>query len=316
MNKKNIFIINPMAGKVNMVSAVTDTVSRLAVKYGLDYKIYVTEYKGHATRIVESEAKQNHPRICRFYACGGDGTLNEVVSGAAEHKNAQVACYPCGTGNDYIKIFDNTQNFLDIEKLIKADILPVDIIKVKNHYAINLCSAGIDARIADWVGRNKEKVPFTGKLVYDLSLIINFFSRIYRYYEVEIDDKKLDGNYSIIVAGSGRYYGGGYYAIPEAEPNDGLLDFVLIKKVNHIKLLQLIGKYSKGLHNALGDVQHYLRGKKMVLRSAGNEPFNYDGEILNTREITIELCTGMMDFAVPEGSCLIRSKTEIPSYSM
>lgn len=308
--RRDIFIVNPAAGKHDQTSELTGLIRRAAEEHGLNYQICTTEYKGHAAQIVGREAGSTPSETCRFYACGGDGTLNEVVRGAAEYENAQVACYPCGTGNDFIKIFAHPENFLDMDALIEADVVPLDLIRMNDMFAINLCSAGIDARVADWVGRHNHRVPLAGKLVYDLSLLINFFGRIHRRFEVELDGKRLDGEYSIIVAASGRYYGGGFYAVPEAEPDDGLLDFVLVRKIGHLDLLRLIGKYQSGRHNELGDYQYYCRGRELVLRTEKPEPCNYDGEILNVREVSIGLAQRKLPVAVPAGSCIIRNAAE------
>ena len=165
--KRDIFILNPAAGKHDQTSELTGLIRRAAEAHGLNYQICTTEYKGHAAQIVGREAGSTPSETCRFYACGGDGTLNEVVRGAAEYENAQVACYPCGTGNDFIKIFAHPENFLDMDALIEADVVPMDLIRMNDMFAINLCSAGIDARVADWVGRHNHRVPLAGKLVYD-----------------------------------------------------------------------------------------------------------------------------------------------------
>lgn len=309
--RKDIFILNPTAGKYDHTKGLSALINRTATAHGLDYRIVVTERKGHAELAVR-EASQNADAVCRFYACGGDGTLNEVVCGAAGHENAQVACYPCGTGNDFIKLFSGQDRFLDMDALIEASTVQFDLIGVNDKYAINVCSAGIDARVADWVGRHNHKVPFAGKLVYDLSLAVNFFGRIPRYYEVELDGERLDGEYSILVAASGRYYGGGFYAVPEAEPDDGLLDFLLIRKVSHMDLLRLIDKYQAGRHNEFSELQIYRRGHRMVLRSEKPEPCNYDGEILRVSEVSIALAPWKLAVALPEGSAVIRNAGEKP----
>ena len=308
--RKDVFIVNPKAGKHDQSAKIMELIRRSAEAHDLNYQIYVTEYKGHAIQIVAREAEANAPDLCRFYSCGGDGTLNEIVCGAAGHENAQVACYPCGTGNDFIKLFAGQEYFLSMDALIEADTIPLDLIQINHKFAINLCSAGIDARVADWVGRHNHMIPLPGKLMYDLSLIVNFFGRIHRYYEVELDGMRLDGDYAIIVASSGRYYGGGFYAIPEAEPDDGLLDFLLIRKVRHLELLRLIGKYAAGRHNELADYQIYRRGKHLTLRSKKAEPCNYDGEILRVADVSVGLAPWKLPVALPHGSALIRSEEE------
>ena len=308
--RKVFFIINPAAGKHDQTAELTALVNRVAMAHRLDYRIVMTEYSGHAAQIVDQECRKNMPDICRFYACGGDGTLNEAVCGAAGHENAQVACYPCGTGNDFIKLFSGQEHFLDMDALVEAPVIPLDLIRINDKFAINLCSMGIDARVADWVGRHNHKLPFAGKFMYDLSLIVNFFGKIHRFYEVEIDGERLDGEYAIVVAASGRYYGGGYYAVPEAEPDDGMLDFLLIRKVSHMTILRLIGKYQAGLHREFGNLQIYRRGRQMILRSTSPEPCNYDGEILRVSEASISLAPSKLAVVLPKGSSIVRNADE------
>lgn len=308
--RKDIFIINPAAGKEGQAAKAAAAAERAAAARGLDYEILWTEYKGQAAELVSRIARENAPTVCRFYACGGDGTLNEVVCGAAEADNAEVACYPCGTGNDFIKLFSGAEHFLDFDALIDAPAIPLDLIRVGDRYALNVCSVGVDARVADWVGRNKRRLPLSGKLLYDFSVLVNFFGRLHRRYTVELDGERLDGDYAIIVAASGRYYGGGYFAVPEAEPDDGLLDFVLIRKLSHLKLVRLIGKYQSGRHREFGDLEIYRRGRRIVLGSEREEAYNCDGEILYASGVTIELAGKRLSVVLPAGAQLIRDAGE------
>jgi len=310
MKRKDIFILNPMAGRHDLTEELTRTIEREAGRRGLDYRIERTGYPGHAEELAARLSREYAPRICRFYACGGDGTLNEVVNGAAEQENAELAVYPCGTGNDFVKLFDDPEKLLDLGALMDAPARDFDLMCLNDRYSINICGTGVDARVADWVTRNKHRVPFGGKLVYDLSLVVNFFGRLNRYFEVEIDGERLDGEYAILLAANGRYYGGGYFPVPEAEPDDGMLDFLLIRKVSHLTVLKLIGKFQRGLHGELGDYQVYRRGRRMTLRAKDEEPMNCDGEIRYTCEAVIALSPRRLPVAVPEGCMLIRGTEE------
>ena len=100
---KHIFIINPAAGKADKTAEYTAKIT--AACEGLDYEILLTQAPGDATRMAREAAETG--REVRLYACGGDGTLNEVVAGAAGYDNAAVTCYVGGSGNDFVKIFDD-----------------------------------------------------------------------------------------------------------------------------------------------------------------------------------------------------------------
>ena len=80
-----------------------------------------------------------------MYACGGDGTLNECVNGAVGHANVAVTHFPCGTGNDFIKMFgEEKARFFDLAELVRGEVRPLDVMECCGRYAINICSVGIE----------------------------------------------------------------------------------------------------------------------------------------------------------------------------
>ena len=79
---KHIFVINPCAGKEDSTTGITQKVEAYALAHpSFDYQIYVTQSAGDATRWTSLWCNEHPGQEARFYACGGDGTLNEVVSG-------------------------------------------------------------------------------------------------------------------------------------------------------------------------------------------------------------------------------------------
>ena len=98
----HLFIINPAAGKKDS----TETLERLLERLPFPRKIVHTAREGDARRMTEAAAALGKP--IRIYACGGDGTLNEVVNGAAGHDVLAVTNVPMGTGNDFLKLFGPT----------------------------------------------------------------------------------------------------------------------------------------------------------------------------------------------------------------
>ena len=311
MERVHVFLLNPAAGHSDQTHALSVQIGALCREKNLNYEILYSEYKGHIAKLVTDYALRHASMLCRFYACGGDGTLNEVVTGALDCDNAEVACYACGTGNDFIKIFDDPAAFRDLSRIVDGQAHPFDAMTVEGggerFGAINICSAGVDARVADWVGKNKRRFAFGGKLIYDLSLAKVFFSALSRRYKVKIDGASFDGEYAILVAASGRYYGGGYYAVPEAEPDDGELDFLLVKKVSHLGLISLIGKYQSGRHGEFAEKTVFMRGHTLELETEKPEPVNFDGEIFSPRKVRISLSPDKIAFVLPKGCHILRT---------
>ena len=149
---RHVFLINPAAGKYDRTGEFTQTIR--AACEGLDYEILVSRAPGDCTHIAQAAASSGEP--VRLYACGGDGTLNEVVNGAAGHANAAVTHFPGGSGNDFIKIFSDPAAFRSLPRLLDAEEATFDLIRCNGqNYAVNICSMGFDARIGTEIGRYK-----------------------------------------------------------------------------------------------------------------------------------------------------------------
>ena len=115
---KHLFIINPAAGSRDRTAAYTASITEICGKRGLDYRIEVSSAPGECRRLAREAAQTGDSY--RIYACGGDGTLNEVASGTAGWDNAAVTAYSGGSGNDFVKIFDQPKAFYDLERLLDA----------------------------------------------------------------------------------------------------------------------------------------------------------------------------------------------------
>lgn len=182
---KHIFIINPAAGKYDRTEEFSGKIAAACASRGLDYAIHVSEKPGDCRDAARRAAESGEE--VRLYACGGDGTLNEVVNGAAGFANAAVTHFPGGSGNDAIKIFSEPAAFTDLDRLLDAEEARLDLIRCNGMYALNILSIGLDARIGTDIARYK-RLPFvTGKGAYILSTINNLFRGISQYYRVTLD---------------------------------------------------------------------------------------------------------------------------------
>lgn len=125
---KHLFIVNPVAGGKDRREYVAEQ-ARLALEGSEDaYELYVTTAPMDACAKIAAEAASGEE--LRVYACGGDGTLNECVNGAAGRSNVAVTHFPCGTGNDFIKMFgEEKTRFSDLADLVHGEVRPFDIIE-------------------------------------------------------------------------------------------------------------------------------------------------------------------------------------------
>ena len=294
---KHIFIINPAAGKADKTAEYTANIEKSCK--GLDYEIRVSEYSGDCTRIAREYAKTGEE--VRLYACGGDGTLNEVVAGAAGYDNAAVTVYVGGSGNDFVKIFDDRDAFRDLDRLLDAETAEFDLIDCNADPAINICCVGLDSRIGAEMARFKRLPGVSGSLAYILSTVVNLFKGISEHYIVDVDGERIDGEMTFICIANARYYGGGFYAVPDAEPDDGLLDILLVKKLHLWQIPGALAKYKAGRYKELGHIARHIRTDRITIRCDKDSPVNLDGEIRMARNVQIRISDRKIRFFYPRG---------------
>ena len=294
---KHIFIINPAAGKADKTAEYTAKIEKACA--GLDYGIAVSQSPGDCTRIAREAAKTGEE--VRLYACGGDGTLNEVVTGAAGHDNAAVTCFVGGSGNDFVKIFDDREAFRDIDRLLDAETAVFDLIDVNGYRAINICCVGLDSRIGAEMARFK-RLPFvSGSFAYILSILVNLFKGISEHYVVEVDGETIDDEMTFVCVANARYYGGGFYAVPDAQPDDGKLDILLVKKLRLWQIPNALTKYKAGRYKELGSIARHIRTDRLRIRCDRPSPVNLDGEIRMDQAVEMKISEKKIRFFYPKG---------------
>ena len=237
----------------------------------------------------------------RVYACGGDGTLNEVVQGAAGRENVAITVFSGGSGNDFVKLFDDPKAFFDLERLVDAEEAVFDLIDCNGDYSLNICSVGLDARIGTDVSKYKRLPLLHGFWAYAASTVVNVIKGIHEHYRVEVSGEVVDGNQTMICVCNGRYYGGGFYAMPDADPSDGLLDVLLVKKVSRLQVPGVIGKYKAGRYKELGHIVKYYRTDRVVIHCDKDTPINLDGELRTAKTVEMKISDRKLRFFYPKG---------------
>ena len=295
----HLFIINPAAGSRNRTDSYSEVIHRLCRERGLDYDIRVSTAPGECTRFAREAAQTG--KEYRLYACGGDGTLNEVVQGAAGYDNVAVTVFSGGSGNDFVKLFDDPQAFFDLERLLDAEVATFDLIRCNDDVALNICSVGLDARIGTDVSRYKRLPLLHGFRTYAASTVINVIKGIAEHYVVELNGKRIDGKQTFVCVCNGRYYGGGFNPVPEADPADGLLDVLVVKKVSRLQVAGVVGKYKAGRYKELPHLVRHYRTKSIKIICDKPSHVNLDGELRTAKEITMSVADEKLRFFYPKG---------------
>lgn len=296
---KHLFIINPAAGKKGSTDALVARIKALFDGRTLPYEIAFTAAMGDAERITRQAAERGEEM--RVYACGGDGTLNEVVNGAAGHDFMAVTNYPKGTGNDFLKIFgkDYHARFSDLEALVDGPQTTFDLMDCNGKLGIGSVCAGLDARVAADVHKYKGLPLVTGIGAYVLSLIENLFKGLSHPTLVEVEGTRFDGPLTLACVMNGRYYGGGFMPVGDAEPDDGVLDMLVVPKVSFLTLMRLVVEYAKGRYRRHPEEIKAFHGAGMTLSSPGGMVAVVDGEVMRGERFSIRLSERKINFFYP-----------------
>ena len=222
-----------------------------------------------------------------------------MAAGAAGFPNAAVTVLSGGSGNDFVRLFSEPEAFTRLERLLDPEEAVFDLIRCNDDYALNICSVGLDARIGTDVARYKRLPLLQGFRAYAVSTVVNVIRGIAEHYVVEINGERIDGEQTFVCVCNGRYYGGGFNPVPEADPADGLLDVLLVKKVSRAQVPLVIGKYKNGRYRELPKLIRHFRTDHLRILCDGPTPINLDGELRRAKDVEISVAKEKLRFFHP-----------------
>lgn len=297
----HIFIVNPYAGEQTFAD---DLRAKLESMENLNYFVFNTRYAGYETELVRKIQKIFEGEELRFYCCGGSGTMRNMLQGFDDLGEVEVAFYPCGLTNDFLKVFDkDMERFRDIEELIDGDVMEIDYIQSDHGVALNTFSIGLDSKIGDkhedyrilrYIGK---QLPYLASILYAI-----FFSKP-KEYEFEIDDMKYTGKFAELLFGNGIVVGGNLYFSEKRNITDGIARGIILGDKSGVSLLKdLKILTSKDFKKLKKEITSY-EGKKIHFKCIDDVvTINLDGELIrNVNEATAYIVNKGMKLVVPKG---------------
>ncbi len=299
---KYVFIVNPKAGAGENEKTVRAAIENLPQKENCE--IYLTKAPGDAMNFVRERSENEKDEKIVFVACGGDGTINEVMNGAAGHENAAVTCFPCGSGNDFVKCFENKNGFLDLSSLLEKDWKKIDLLKVGNRFSANVTNFGFDTTVAITINKEREKTGHGNKNAYTKGVVTALIKSMKNECTVIADGETLnpDGKLLLCTAANGQYVGGSFRCAPRAKLDDGLMEVCLIKPISRLRFVKILKPYTAGEHidnDEMKDIVVYRQAKKVEVIAKPGFAYSLDGEIIHADRFTIELVKNAVNFIAP-----------------
>ena len=300
---KYIFVVNPLAGPGGAEEKIRAAIAELPEKELCE--VYITKGVGDATSFVRDTCAARGGEQLRFIACGGDGTINEVFSGAMGAANVSLTCYPCGSGNDFVKCMGGAESFLDVAALVRAKEQPLDVLKVGDRYSMNVTNFGFDTTVAITVNEDRAKTGHGSKGSYTKGIVKALAMSMRNKCKVWADGELLnpDGIYLLCTIGNGQYVGGSFKCAPRASTNDGLMEVCLIRPISRIRFFSILGTYTNGEHldsEKMRDIVVYRKAKRVDVEAPEGFAYSLDGEIIYENKFSVEILPGALTVAVPE----------------
>jgi diacylglycerol kinase (ATP) len=268
-NTKALFILNPASG----VPPVNFIVSK-----ELDLrKNELTCLKSGSIHDTESFLKENFEKHNIFIAAGGDGTVHSVASGLVGSEKI-FGVLPLGSGNGFAKEFGFRLNVRSLLKDIKkADSVNIDVIEINDKLCLNVAGIGLDSFVAHSFSNLKLRgfLPYVA-LTFKTFLQLRPFHVTIKIGGEEVISEKL----FVLTIANTRQFGNYAFIAPEARPNDGKIDVVLIKPFPKILgSLFIIRLFTKRI-NKSKYVRHIQTDKEIIIETAETR-FHIDGEPLD-----------------------------------
>ncbi len=314
-NYKWLVVVNPMAS-VGKSGKDWPVIRQKLVDAGIDFDDILTEYPRHAIEIVRNAIVEKGYR--KFISVGGDGTNNEVINGiftqdVVPTNDITMATIPIGTGNDWRRTFNIPLEYDDVIEIIKTgNVFVHDIGKLtyyndgdpKIRYFLNAAGTGLDEMVCSSTNLMKRQGK-GGTIRYLISVVKCLFKYKITHAQVTMDDEMVfDDNILSLSVGNCRYNGGGMMMMPNAIPDDGLLDVTVIRKVSIFKFAANVKNiYDGSFIHKIKEVQTF-RGKKIRIVSIPPHSLmvETEGENLNNSPFDFEI--------LPKAINMIVSKKE------
>lgn len=278
-------LINPTAGN-GLAARIGQEVIRTLEAEGTAFRAEETQHAGHATALARQAAEAGATSVV---AVGGDGTVLEVARGI-HGTRAALGIIPAGTGNDVIKMLGVPARPMEALRFIqRTPPRPLDAGRINDLLFLNVAGTGIDVTVLDYAQSAKRYVR--GLLPYLWGVLRALLA--YRPVEVTLSvDGAEEERHTILLLsiGNGRYIGGGINVAPDARPDDGLFDLLVIENLPRWKIPPHLPKMLNGKIRQVPGAR-YQRCRQVTVRGKGMR-VNIDGEILPMDEAALEILPG------------------------
>ena len=277
---KLLIILNPRAGKMKTKKTISDLVN-VFKNEGYLVSVASTKSRCHATKIVIKKGKKYDVIVC----CGGDGTLNEVLSGIVKLKNPPKLGYiPSGTTNDFasgLKLSKNT--LIAAKKILKGKQYSIDLGDFDGRTFSYIASFGAFTEVS--YKTPQELKNMWGHMAYIIEGIKDIKNIKPYHVKVTADGKVYEDEYIFGSVSNAMSIGGVLKLDPKvAKLDDGLFEVMLIKMPKNLMELQRIGECFIRRHFDDGII-NFIQASEIEIEAPKEMNWSLDGEYQQGKEL-------------------------------
>lgn len=271
--KRSLFILNPSAGVLPVNIIISKELQRR--KHDLSY------FKSLSIDESGNHIKQSFDKFDIFVAAGGDGTVRSVASELVG-TNKVLGVLPMGSGNGFAKEFGFRVNIPSLLKDIKkAERITADVIEINDLLCLNVAGVGLDS----FVAHSFDKLKTRGFWSYAWVTIKNFFRMRPVHIKINIDGETISDDLFMLTIANTRQFGNNAFIAPDARPDDGIIDIVLVKPFPKLFAPVFIYRLFAGTLNGSKYVRYFKTDKPFTIQTEetrfhiDGEPVTFSGEI-------------------------------------
>jgi diacylglycerol kinase (ATP) len=279
--RKIVYLVNPISGTGGKVS-LRETIARETQNKGIAFEILDTSISGNYKFLIQ---KIRTEKITDVVICGGDGSINAVAS-ALIGVAVNIGIVPMGSGNGLAytaKIPKNSKQALEI--IFRGKSSFIDGFFINDQFSCMLCGIGFDARVAHDFAKEKKR----GLKTYMKVTAMNFVSAKPYAFEVQAGDRSIITEAFFISIANSNQFGNNFTIAPQASLNDGLLDIVIVKKMNKLLFPLSVLSQIRGINARQDFIDSpgkknilYFQTRSLSIINHNNAPLHIDGDPKNT----------------------------------
>lgn len=305
---KALFIINPSSGRQNFLDMVEALTGRLIMKQLVSHIDVVYTKKQEDAKKAAAAIKEGQYDFVT--AVGGDGTLNEVINGVIlSGTRTPIAVISAGTVNDFANYLNLPQNVSDFCYMIeKFQCKEVDVGMVNEQYFVNVLAGGLLTDVGYKVP--KELKAIMGKMAYYVEcakdLPKNLFNTMKLRFESEEYNQEVEA--LVFIIANSRSVGGFKNMASLASVSDGMLDVLVLRKVEFPNITNLLIKILQGDHINHPSVD-YFQTKYLKITDLGEKQsvtVDYDGECFGELPVEVKVVPKAIQILVPEKELIVK----------